>query len=206
MSENLLIQTWSYLDSGGGVMWPLLGLSVWMWWLILLKVLDFTAWRRQEVSVEDVLETGERPRGAPWQRHILNLVLSLEGKGHTSDEAEVVDRLVRTVGRRIDKHIETILVLSKAAPLLGLLGTVGGMISTFEVIAVFGTGEAKSLAGGISEALITTQTGLLVAVPGLILGSLLQKRAEVIKARMYRFSLALLRRLDHGQTQGISHA
>ena len=200
MSENLLIQTWSYLDSGGGVMWPLLGLSVWMWWLILLKVLDFTAWRRQEVSVEDVLETGKRSQGAPWQRHILNLVLSLEGKRHTSDEAEVVDRLVRTVGRRIDKHIETILVLSKAAPLLGLLGTVGGMISTFEVIAVFGTGEAKSLAGGISEALITTQTGLLVAVPGLILGSLLQKRAEVIKARMYRFSLALLRRLDHGQT------
>ncbi len=199
MSENLLIQTWSYLDSGGGVMWPLLGLSVWMWWLILLKVLDFTAWRRQEVPVEDVLAAEESPRGAPWQRHILGLVLSLEGKGHNGDEAEVVDRLVRTVGRRIDKHIETILVLSKAAPLLGLLGTVCGMISTFEVIAVFGTGEAKSLAGGISEALITTQTGLLVAVPGLILGSLLQKRAEVIKARMHRFSLALLRRLDPGR-------
>ena len=198
MPEDLLMHTWSYLDSGGGVMWPLLALSVWMWWLILLKVLDFTSWRRQEQSVEDMLDAEAKGVGAPWQRHIMGMIMNMKSHGTPGEESETVDRLVRTGGRHIDKHIETILVLSKAAPLLGLLGTVCGMISTFEVISVFGTGEAKSLAGGISEALITTQTGLLVAVPGLVLGSLLQQRAEVIKARMHRFSLAVLRRMDHG--------
>ncbi|MFP4259198.1 MAG: MotA/TolQ/ExbB proton channel family protein [Desulfovermiculus sp.] len=199
MLENLLIQTWTFLDSGGGVMWPLLGVSVWMWWLILLKVLDFTRWRRQERPAQDLLAAqGEQP-GAPWQQNILFLVQHMQSDGENFDEQELVDRITRPEARKIDKHIDTIVVLSKAAPLLGLLGTVCGMISAFEVISVFGTGEAKSLAGGISEALITTQTGLLVAVPGLVLGSLLQKRAEVIKARMQRFCLTLLRHLDSGQ-------
>lgn len=199
MLENLLIQTWTFLDSGGGVMWPLLGVSVWMWWLILLKVLDFARWRRQERPAQDLLATqGEQP-GAPWQQNILFLVQHTQSERYRFDEQELVDRITRPEARKIDKHIETIMVLSKAAPLLGLLGTVCGMISAFEVISVFGTGEAKSLAGGISEALITTQTGLLVAVPGLVLGSLLQKRAEVIKARMQRFCLTLLRHLDSGQ-------
>jgi biopolymer transport protein ExbB len=199
MLENLLIQTWTFLDSGGGVMWPLLGVSVWMWWLILLKVLDFTRWRRQERPAQDLLAIqGEQP-GAPWQQNILFLVQHMQSDRDNFDEQELVDRITRTEARKIDKHIGTIVVLSKAAPLLGLLGTVCGMISAFEVISVFGTGEAKSLAGGISEALITTQTGLLVAVPGLVLGSLLQKRAEVIKARMQRFCLTLLRHLDSGQ-------
>ncbi|MFO7875935.1 MAG: MotA/TolQ/ExbB proton channel family protein [Desulfovermiculus sp.] len=199
MLENLLIQTWTFLDSGGGVMWPLLGVSVWMWWLILLKVLDFTRWRRQERPVQDLLATQEQQPGAPWQQNILFLVQHMQSERDSFDEQELVDRITRPEARKIDKHIETIVILSKAAPLLGLLGTVCGMISTFEVISVFGTGEAKSLAGGISEALITTQTGLLVAVPGLVLGSLLQKRAEVIKARMQRFCLTLLRHLDSGQ-------
>jgi biopolymer transport protein ExbB len=200
MVENLLIQTWSFLDSGGGVMWPLLAISVWMWWLILLKVLDFTAWRRQERSVQDLMKGHEAGPGAPWQRNILAIVRHVHDEMRDFDENELIDRITSSAARRIDRHIETILVLSKAAPLLGLLGTVCGMISTFEVISVFGTGEAKSLAGGISEALITTQTGLLVAVPGLVLGSLLQKRAEVIKARMQRFSLNVLRQLDNSQT------
>ena len=197
MPENLLIQTWTFLHSGGGVMWPLLAVSVWMWWLILLKVLDFTAWRRQEIPLPDLLAAEDSSLGSPWQRNILALARHVHCPGPGHDEQEIVERLTRPEAHTIDKHIQTIVVLSKAAPLLGLLGTVCGMISTFEVISFFGTGEAKSLAGGISEALITTQTGLLVAVPGLVLGSLLQKRAEVIKARMQRFSLALLRSLEN---------
>ena len=199
MLENLLIQTWSFLDSGGGVMWPLLAVSVWMWWLILLKVLDFTTWRGQERPVHELLAAGGPKSGAPWQRNMVVWARHLGRDRSTFDEQELVDRITRPTARMIDKHIGTILVLSKTAPLLGLLGTVCGMISTFEVISVFGTGEAKSLATGISEALITTQTGLLVAVPGLVLGSLLQKRADVIKARMHRFSLALLRHLEQGE-------
>ena len=65
-----------------------------------------------------------------------------------------------------------------AAPLLGLLGTVTGMIKTFNLITIFGTGDAKSLSSGISEALVTTELGLIVAIPSLILHGLLSRMAK----------------------------
>ena len=67
------------------------------------------------------------------------------------------------------------------------------MITTFEVISRFGTGNAKALAGGISEALITTQLGLMVALPGLFLGNLIRRRVEKIKARIRGYCLSLVR-------------
>ena len=75
-------------------------------------------------------------------------------------------------------------MLAAIAPLLGLLGTVTGMISTFDVMAVSGTGNAKAMAGGISEALITTQTGLLVAIPGLCMKDFLARRARNLQQQV----------------------
>jgi biopolymer transport protein ExbB len=65
------------------------------------------------------------------------------------------------------RSLAVIGVLAAMAPLMGLLGTVTGMITTFDILAIFGTGNVKAMAGGISESLITTQTGLIVAIPGL---------------------------------------
>ena len=65
-------------------------------------------------------------------------------------------------------------VIAAVAPLLGLLGTVTGMISTFEIITEHGTGDPRMLSSGISEALITTQLGLIVAIPMLLLGNILK--------------------------------
>ena len=65
-------------------------------------------------------------------------------------------------------------VIAAVAPLLGLLGTVTGMISTFEIITEHGTGDPRMLSSGISEALITTQLGLIVAIPMLLLGNMLK--------------------------------
>ncbi|WP_300675074.1 MotA/TolQ/ExbB proton channel family protein, partial [Desulfoluna sp.] len=70
------------------------------------------------------------------------------------------------------------------APLLGLLGTVSGMITTFDVIALFGTGNARAMAGGISESLITTQSGLSVAIPGMFMGVLLTRRSRRLAAKL----------------------
>ena len=66
------------------------------------------------------------------------------------------------------------------APLLGLLGTVTGMINTFKVITVHGTGDPRLMAGGISEALITTQLGLAVAIPIMMMAAFLGRKAQVI--------------------------
>ena len=69
-------------------------------------------------------------------------------------------------------------VTAAAAPLMGLLGTVTGMINTFSLITIFGTGDAKSLSSGISEALVTTELGLIVAIPSLIFHALLLRMAK----------------------------
>ena len=92
----------------------------------------------------------------------------------------------------LQRGLPLIAIASATAPLLGLLGTVTGMIETFRLINVFVTGDAKSLASGISEALITTEFGLIVAIPALILHALLSRRVQGIKASMEMASLAFL--------------
>jgi biopolymer transport protein ExbB len=84
----------------------------------------------------------------------------------------------------MDDYLGFIGALAAVAPLMGLLGTVIGMIVTFDVISVFGTGNARAMAGGISEALITTQTGLLVAIPGLYMKGYLDRRAQKLRHRI----------------------
>ena len=97
----------------------------------------------------------------------------------------------------LGKGLPIIAIASATAPLLGLLGTVTGMIETFRLINIFGTGDAKSLASGISEALVTTEFGLIVAIPSLILHALLSRKVKGIKSTMEMTSLAFLNGLEH---------
>ncbi|MCL4104659.1 UNVERIFIED_CONTAM: hypothetical protein GTU68_004613 [Idotea baltica] len=99
----------------------------------------------------------------------------------------------------LQKGLALIAIASATAPLLGLLGTVTGMIHTFKLIDIFGTGDAKSLASGISEALITTKFGLIVAIPALIIHALLRRKVQGIKATMEMISLAFLNGLKGGK-------
>ncbi len=92
----------------------------------------------------------------------------------------------------LSRGLPLIAIASATAPLLGLLGTVTGMIETFRLIDIFGTGDAKSLASGISEALVTTEFGLIVAIPALILHALLSRKVQGIKSAMEMTSLAFL--------------
>jgi biopolymer transport protein ExbB len=194
MFYDLLMGTYDYLQSGGGVIVPLVFVSVWMWALIFRKVLQFYRWRRKEQSVLDCFKNYGNPSfaAAPWQLDILERVMEYRRTNLKPDKKSLA-RIQRPHHVEVARHINTILVLAAIAPLLGLLGTVAGMIKTFDVIAFFGTGNAKAMAGGISEALITTQTGLIVAVPGLIIGNFLSRRAQRIKGRMERFSIGLVK-------------
>jgi biopolymer transport protein ExbB len=91
----------------------------------------------------------------------------------------------------LERFESAITVFAAVAPLLGLLGTVTGMISTFDVITVYGTGDPKLLSGGISEALITTQLGLMVAIPALLFGNFLSGWSDRIKAGMENVALRI---------------
>ncbi len=86
-------------------------------------------------------------------------------------------------------------VIAAVAPLLGLLGTVTGMIGTFELITEFGTGDPKMLSTGVSQALVTTQLGLVVAIPVLLVGNGLRARAESVLSSLETGALALINTL-----------
>ncbi len=105
----------------------------------------------------------------------------------------ILDETVMGVCASLDRHLAAIRVLSAVAPLLGLLGTVVGMMHTFEVITVFGTGNARAMAAGISVALITTQTGLMVAIPGLYMAGWLTRRSRNLKNRIAATGMYLRR-------------
>ncbi len=116
------------------------------------------------------------------------------------DRTEIKE-LIEDQGRQEVRHlergltiIETIAVIS---PLLGLLGTVLGMINVFTVIQEQGIGQASALSGGISEALVTTVTGLFIGIPVLIFYNYFTKRAENFVLDIEKYSNFLIQKLHH---------
>ena len=87
-----------------------------------------------------------------------------KAKSYQSKE-NIIDELISNYSSKLDWGVSWIKFVAAVAPLLGLLGTVIGMIETFQAITLFGTGDPKQMAGGISQALITTMLGLMVAAP-----------------------------------------
>ncbi|MDI6795483.1 MAG: MotA/TolQ/ExbB proton channel family protein, partial [Desulfatibacillaceae bacterium] len=96
---------------------------------------------------------------------------------------------------RLERFLPTLGMLAAIAPLLGLLGTVTGMINTFEVITFAGTGDPRLMSGGISEALVTTMLGLSVAIPVTVAHVLLSRMVERIAIQMEEKSMALVNEL-----------
>lgn len=95
------------------------------------------------------------------------------------------------LSRRLEKGVLMVGVLAATAPLLGLLGTVQGMVHTFEVITLYGNSNPALLAGGISEALITTQSGLVIAFPVLLLKHRVEDRIFWVRNQIELGMLAL---------------
>jgi biopolymer transport protein ExbB len=173
----------SFIYSGGFVMLPLLLLCMVMWWLIANRLFFFRRMHRKSMSPGIALEHILNDRMPdPAQYGDATALLVAEYLYHRCSNLEVngfiLEETVQKISRRITAYLAVIGVLAAIAPLLGLLGTVTGMMETFDVLAVFGTGNAKAMASGISEALITTQTGLLIAIPGLYMKGFLDRRSR----------------------------
>jgi biopolymer transport protein ExbB len=105
---------------------------------------------------------------------------------------------------RINRSLPMLKIIAAVAPLLGLLGTVTGMIVTFQAITLFGAGDPKLMAGGISQALITTVLGLCVAIPMLLLHNIVHGRARHITEILQQRAVALVaeRAERAGKAQG----
>ena len=107
---------------------------------------------------------------------------------------EVMYEEMLTTRLSVNKWTSFIAVCASSAPLLGLLGTVTGIINTFKLITVFGSGDVKTLSGGISEALITTELGLVVAIFALVLYAFLSRKARGITDRMEQVAILFMNR------------
>jgi biopolymer transport protein ExbB len=103
-----------------------------------------------------------------------------------------LDEALAEESAMLSRGLATVAVLAAVSPLLGLLGTVTGMIETFQSITLFGTGDPKLMSGGISQALVTTQLGLAVAIPLVLFHSLLTGRANRLVERLGKYSSDLL--------------
>ena len=130
----------------------------------------------------------------------------MAGLEHRRDPSEVIESaLSETMLRetpRLERFQSALKVCAAVAPLLGLLGTVTGMINTFQVITTHGTGDPRLMAGGISEAMVTTQVGLAVAIPVMIVASFLGRRARNLSHDMEEKGLALMGALLRRRTNG----
>lgn len=90
---------------------------------------------------------------------------------------------------KIEKGLSTIAITASIAPLLGLLGTVSGMIQTFKLMTLFGAGDANAVSGGISESLVTTELGLIVAIPSLIAHAIMSRRCQHYMAGLESYAI-----------------
>ncbi|MEN8131201.1 MAG: MotA/TolQ/ExbB proton channel family protein [Pseudomonadota bacterium] len=106
--------------------------------------------------------------------------------------AAQLDEGVAEEAHRLQRGLPTLAILAAVTPLLGLLGTVTGMIETFQTITLFGTGDPRLMSGGISQALVTTQLGLAVAIPVLLMHSFLNGRANRLIETLDQQSTVLL--------------
>jgi biopolymer transport protein ExbB len=121
-------------------------------------------------------------------RTVTEKALSVLGKGRESFEDSMGEFFIQQ-SIKLERYSTLVIVAASVAPLLGLLGTVTGMISTFDIITEFGTGDPKMLSGGISEALVTTKFGLIVAIPALLAGSMMNAWAKKIKGQFESWAL-----------------
>ncbi|MFP4166282.1 MAG: MotA/TolQ/ExbB proton channel family protein [Opitutales bacterium] len=128
----------------------------------------------------------------------------LAGVEHADESTEMVEEVMyeSMLGAqpKLERFINVISVTAATAPLLGLLGTVTGIIKTFRLMTVFGAGDPKPLISGISEALITTEMGLVLAIPALIIHALLSRKVAGIMAQLEKSAVAFVNALARTAT------
>jgi biopolymer transport protein ExbB len=129
---------------------------------------------------------------------VMEACFSLENRSIDSLDAIVEAKILTEQGKQ-ERFLSIIGVLASIAPLLGLLGTVTGMISTFRAITIFGTGDPRMMSTGISEALVTTQAGLAIAIPLLLAHHFLKRRVVVLVEDMEACGMGTIARISKGQ-------
>lgn len=193
---------WTHIKKGGPVMVPILllgltALSIFVArWVVISRIRVATPADLQAILT--ALRRGDRTKAIAHARGIAGPVGDMLQAAieHCREQKEYIEEVMYekmlATRPKLERLLPFIALSAAAAPLLGLLGTVTGMINTFNMITVFGTGDPKTLAGGISEALITTEFGLIVAIPSLLLHAVLSRRVRGVLASMEQTAVAFI--------------
>ena len=156
---DTLAEMGKFMDSGGNVLWMIVALLFFMWTLIFDRVWYLTKSCPRVLKIKiDV-----------WSRR----------KDRRSKSAlQIREKVISEAALQIDNNMMMIKTLIAVAPLFGLLGTVTGMITVFDVMAFTGGGDVKAMAGGVSKATIPTMAGMVAALSGLFAMTLVEHSAE----------------------------
>ena len=177
------------IDQGGPVGYSIIVLGIFG---VLLAIFKMIALAIVEAKVKSQTKRAEAKANNPLGR-----VLMVYNSEKSADLETLETKLAEAIVKErpsIEKFIGALKIIAAVAPLMGLLGTVTGMIVTFQQITLFGTGDPKTMAGGISQALVTTVLGLCVAIPTLLLHSIVHSRARVILHIIEERSIGLIAR------------
>ncbi len=194
----------SWIEAGGVLLYPILISGVVGAVFSLLKAMHLLMQQRlgqrkkqqllDQVKTLDQLQSMlSKIKRCPAAR-VMEASLSFQGRSIDCLDSIVEEKIMVEQGKQ-ERFLSIIGVLASIAPLLGLLGTVTGMIGTFQAITIFGTGDPRMMSTGISEALVTTQAGLGIAIPLLLAHHFLKRRAALLVEEMETCGMGMIARL-----------
>lgn len=205
---------WQHLQKGGPLMWPICILAVAAAVVVLLKWLWMLFVRRPAKKQVDRLlaavRSGDRGDAIEQAEALAGPAgrMLRSGAEHLEEPRELIEEVmyeqVLSTRLRLQSWLPFIAICATSAPLLGLLGTVTGIMNTFTLMTVFGTGDPKTLSSGISEALITTEYGLIVAIPSLLLHAFLSRKARSIVDDMEKQALRFLAEVRRQESRRVA--
>jgi len=192
------------LREGGPLVWPILLLGL---IALIIVVGKFISLNRVHANTDKLMgEVNVLAAKEDWagcerlvadvgkgQKPVVRVIkagLAARGRSRVALESVLQEAILHELPS-LQRGLAVLAVMGAVAPLLGLLGTVTGMIETFRVITVFGTGDPKLMSGGISEALVTTELGLAVAIPIMLVHTLLSRRADHILGDMEKQAVGM---------------
>ncbi len=196
---------WGHIKKGGPIMVPIIALGLAALSVALYKWGRLSFVRKpSQRQIAELMQAVARQDGAEALRKAKAIKgpigsMLVVGVEHIKESRDLVEEVmyeaVLTTRHKLQSLLPFVATSATCAPLLGLLGTVSGIISTFKMMTAFGSGDAKTLSGGISEALIGTEFGLYVAIPSLLLHAFLSRKARGILDQMEKTAVALINQL-----------
>ena len=175
---DLTTEFLNLMSRGGPVMWVIFAVA-WLAIIMLIeRMLRVNSWHRHAISEQLNFDSNNQYKPASNDSPIGLLVNKIDWN-NLNEREEVAEQLniqLAELMPRLEGSLPTIAIIGSLLPMLGLLGTVTGMIEVFEVIALQGSGEPQEMAHGISQALLTTASGLIIAIPVIFSHHLLSRR------------------------------